>query len=92
MTPTKSSPFEIETGTHFRRPIDTQLLADQTYRNRGVGGLARAQMAYSPEGELLDVAPYPALYEHGLQERHQFDHPERMRAIFQPECDTLEGL
>eukprot|EP01043_Picozoa_sp_COSAG02_P086245 COSAG02_NODE_23730_length_710_cov_0.759411_1_plen_221_part_01 len=77
---TGSSPFEVETGTTFNHPIDTQILADQTYQNRGVGGLARAQMSYDDEGVLLDAAPYPALYEYGMQEQHRFEHPERMRA------------
>ena len=92
-TPSSStgmSPFEIETGLTFNKPVDTQLLADQTYENRGTGGLVRATMAYDDQGNLADIAPFPALYEYGLQQQHRFDHPERMRAIFQTARDQLE--
>ena len=73
----------METGLSMQTPVDTQILADQTYQNRGKGGLVREAMEYGADGELLDAAPYPALYEYGLQQAHVFDHPERMRAVFQ---------
>ena len=40
-------------------------------------------------GELLDAAPYPGVYEYAAQEQHQFDHPERMRAIFQTAREAM---
>ena len=40
-------------------------------------------MQYDAEGQLLDVAPYPAIYEYAAQQRYEYDHPERMRAIHQ---------
>ena len=87
---TGQSQFEIETGLAMRMPIDSQSLPDQTYQNRGVGQLVREQMQYDEDsGELLDAAPYPGIYEYAAQEQHQFDHPERMRAIFQTAREAM---
>lgn len=87
---TGQSPFEIETGLAMRMPIDSQSLPDQTYQNRGMGQLVREQMQYDEDsGELLDAAPYPGIYEYAAQEQHQFDHPERMRAIFQTAREAM---
>ena len=40
-------------------------------------------MEYDSDGNLLDVAPYPALYEYHAQRQFEYDHPERIRAIHQ---------
>lgn len=77
------SPFELETGTAMRLPIDTQPLMDQTWQNRGCGQMVRDTMQYGDDGQLLDVAPYPAIYEYAAQQKYEYDHPERMRAIHQ---------
>ena len=77
------SPFEIESGLAMRVPLDTQSLMDQTHQNRGSGGLVRNTMIYDDEGVLLDLAPYPGIYEVADQARYIYDHPERMRAIHQ---------
>lgn len=86
---TGKSPFELETGLAMQMPVDTQALSDQTYQNRGHGQLVRHQMVHDSGGILLDAAPYPGVYEYGLQEQHQYDHPERMRAIFQTAREAM---
>jgi hypothetical protein len=40
-------------------------------------------MQYGDDGQLLDVAPYPAIYEYAAQQKYEYDHPERMWAIHQ---------
>ena len=45
-------------------------------------------MVYA-DGVCLDKAPFPGVYEVAAQEQHQFDHPERMRAIFQTAREAL---
>jgi hypothetical protein len=40
-------------------------------------------MVYSDDGELLDKAPYPGVYEYSSQQQYFYDHPERIRAIHQ---------
>ena len=79
----RPSPFEVETGLAMKLPIDTQPLMGQTWQNRGDAELVRDTMQHDDTGAITDVAPYPALYEHHAQQRYEFDHPERMRAIHQ---------
>jgi hypothetical protein len=79
----RPSPFEVETGLAMKLPIDTQPLMGQTWQNRGDAELVRDTMQHDESGSITDVAPYPALYEHYSQQRYEFDHPERMRAIHQ---------
>ena len=45
--------------------------------------LVRDTMVYGVHGELLDTAPYPAIYEYHAQRQYEYDHPERIRAIHQ---------
>ena len=67
-----------------------RLTEAEANQNRGVGRLVREQMEYDETtGELLDAAPYPGVYEYAAQEQHQFDHPERMRAIFQTAREAM---
>ena len=56
---------------------------DQTWQNRGAGRLVRDTMVYSADGTLEDAAPYPSIYEYRAQQRYEYDHPERIRAIHQ---------
>jgi hypothetical protein len=72
MTPPRS-PFEIETSFAMRVPIDSQPLMDQTFQNRGEGQLVRETMVYSDDGELLDKAPYPGVYEYSSQQQYFYD-------------------
>ena len=79
----RPSPFEIESGQLMKVPLDLQPLMDQTWPNRGAGQLVRETMVYDDDNVLLDVAPYPAIYEYHHQRRYEYDHPERIRAIHQ---------
>ena len=79
----RPSPFEIEHGVAMKVPVDTQPLMYQTWQNYGEGQLIRDTMVYDDEGTLLDAAPYPAIYEYPEQQRYEYDHPERIRAIHQ---------
>ena len=71
--PTGQSPFQLEHGLAMCVPMDTQILGDQVWQNRGEGGLVRDQMVYDQDGKLLDAAPYPAVYEVAEQESYAMD-------------------
>ncbi len=79
----RPSPFEVDHGIPMKMPLDVQPLMDQTWQNRGTGRLVRDAMVYHSDGTLADAAPYPALYEYDAQQRYEYDHPERIRAIHQ---------
>ena len=64
-------------------PFDVRSLSDQSWENRGDASLVRDTMVYDSRGQLLDKAPYPAVYERAHQQRCEMEHPERMRAMHQ---------
>jgi len=46
-------------------------------------------MEYDQDGNLLDAAPYPAVFEYHAQRQYEYDHPERIRAIHQMAYEAM---